>query len=268
MRQCRAYVFPPHTRSRQPAEVRTARLHVPGALATGTRIDLPAAAAAHIARVLRARSGDPLILFNGDGCEYHGKIDSVRGSRVSVTLAGQRAVDRESALRITLVQAVARGERMDFVIQKATELGVWRVVPVLSERSVVRLDAGQRMARVEHWHSVAAHACEQCGRNRLPLIDPPMDLREHLAARDHPDARFILDPEAGGTALQATLPGSVEITVGPEGGFSAGEMEAMHLAGLSSLRFGPRILRTETAALFALSWLQACFGDMSPVMRR
>lgn len=267
MRQSGPYAFLSHVRTlRQPA-VKTARLHVSGALAAGARIDLPAAAAAHIARVLRARSGDPLILFNGDGCEYHGTIESVRGNRVSVTLIARQAVNRESALQVTLVQSVARGERMDFVIQKATELGVWRIVPVLSERSVVRLDAGQRTARREHWHCVAAHACEQCGRNRLPLIDPPLDLREHLAARDHPEARFVLDPEAQGTALRTALPASVEITVGPEGGFSGGEIEAMELAGLSGLRFGPRILRTETAALFALGWLQANFGDMSPVMR-
>lgn len=244
--------------------MKPARLHVPGALAAGTRIDLPAAAAAHIARVLRARTGDALILFNGDGCEYHGTIETLAGNRVSVAIDGQRPVDRESALRVTLVQAVARGERMDWVIQKATELGAWRIVPVLSERSVVRLDAGQRRAKLEHWRAVAAHACEQSGRNRLPLIDSPTDLREHLASHDHADMRFVLDPEAAGPALQITLPASVEIAVGPEGGFSGAEIEAMHLAGLSSLRFGPRILRTETAALFALGWLQANFGDMKP----
>ncbi|MBS0613054.1 MAG: 16S rRNA (uracil(1498)-N(3))-methyltransferase [Proteobacteria bacterium] len=246
--------------------MRLTRLFVPVALAAGGSIELPADTAAHIVRVLRARSGDPLILFNGEGCEYPGTIDSVRGNRVSVALGAEHAVDRESALAVTLVQAIPRGDRMDFVVQKATELGVARIVPTLSERSVVRLDERQQDSKLAHWRAVAISACEQCGRNRLPRIEPPRDLRKHLAAPSDATARFVLEPKCANLPFPATPPIAVEVTVGPEGGFSSAELDAMGLAGLSALRLGPRILRTETAALAALTWLQTRFGDMNPAI--
>jgi 16S rRNA (uracil1498-N3)-methyltransferase len=244
--------------------MRLTRLFVPGGLQAGASIDLPADTAAHIVKVLRARSGDALILFNGEGAEYLGAIDSVRGSRVSVLLSEARIAERESPLEIILVQAIPRGDRMDFVVQKATELGVSRIVPVLSSRSVVRLNERQYESKLDHWRGVAISACEQCGRNRLPLIDPPLELLDHLGASGGPATRWVLDPDCAPAASLAPPAGAVEITVGPEGGFSPQELDAMRLAGLSGLRMGPRILRTETAALAALTWLQTRYGDMNP----
>jgi len=266
MRQCRRYE--PRSRGRAPRsrDVRLTRLFVPAPLAAGASIELPADTAAHIVRVLRARSGDALILFNGEGREYPGAIDSVRGSRVSVVLSAEHAVDRESALAVTLVQAVPRGDRMDFVVQKATELGVARIVPILSERSVVRLNERQQTSKLAHWRAVAISACEQCGRNRLPRIEAPLDLRDHLAAPSDIPTRFVLEPEGASQPLPAAPSAAVEVTVGPEGGFSAAELDAMRLVGLAPLRLGPRILRTETAALAALTWLQTRFGDMDPAI--
>jgi 16S rRNA (uracil1498-N3)-methyltransferase len=247
--------------------MRLTRLFVPGELQAGATIDLPADTAAHIVKVLRARSGDAIILFNGGGAEYLGAIDSVRGSRVSVLLQEVRGIDRESPLAVTLVQAIPRGDRMDFVVQKATELGVARIVPVLSQRSVVRLNEKQHASKLEHWRGVAVSACEQCGRNRLPVIEAPRELLDHLGAPAAAGTtRWVLDPECAPLPQLAVPQGAVELTVGPEGGFAPEELDAMRVAGLSGLRLGPRILRTETAALAALAWLQTRHGDMSPTL--
>ncbi len=256
MRQCA-----PHAADFIP--LRLTRLYVPGSLRVGEAVPLPQETGAHIAKVLRARSGDPLVVFNGEGREYHGAIDTVRGPRVSVLLTAESAVSRESPLEVVLVQAIPRGDRMDFVVQKATELGVARIVPVFAERSVVRLNERQQESRLAHWRGVAISACEQCGRNRLPAIEPPVELITHLARRPAPALRLVLDPDA--CAAPAPAVGSpVEISIGPEGGFSVQELEAMRLQGFSALRLGPRILRSETAALAALCFLQMRHGDMGP----
>ena len=244
--------------------MRLTRLFVQIPLAPDNAVELPADTAAHMVRVLRARSGDELILFNGDGSEYHGSIEAIRGSRVSVSLIRGQAVDRESPLRVTLVQAIPRGDRMDFVIQKATELGVARIVPVLSSRSVVRLNERQYESKLEHWRGVAISACEQCGRNRIPDIDPPQELLDHLGGPNDVGLRWVLDPESVQSPTIDAPPAQIEVTIGPEGGFSPQELDAMHIAGLRGIRLGPRVLRTETAALAALTYLQIRFGDMNP----
>ena len=151
------------------------RVYVEAELTAGSRVDLPPDTASHLAKVLRARVGDELILFNGDGRECNGAVEAVRGSRVAASVADSRQVDRESPLSVTLVQCVPRGDRMDFIVQKATELGVARIVPVLSQRSVVRLDKAQAESKAIHWRAVAVSACEQCGRNRLPVACVWMD---------------------------------------------------------------------------------------------
>src|ERR1700692_2460315 len=179
--------------------MRLTRVYVEADLTPGSVVELPSGTASHLAKVLRARSGDELILFNGDGREFIGAIESVRGSRVSASVGDSRHVDRESPLAITLVQCVPRGDRMDFIVQKATELGVTRIVPVLSQRSVVRLDAGQAESKVAHWRAVVVNACEQCGRNRLPIIEAPAPLIDYLgsnaAAGANPRAaKFVLGP--------------------------------------------------------------------------
>ena len=144
--------------------MRLTRVYVEMSLEPGSNLELPADTGAHVARVLRAREGDALVLFNGDGREFDGEIASVRGTRVHAAVLGARSVDRESPLAVTLVQCVPRGDRMDFIVQKATELGVTRIVPVLSRRSVVRLDEDQAESKALHWRAVAVSACEQCGR--------------------------------------------------------------------------------------------------------
>jgi 16S rRNA (uracil1498-N3)-methyltransferase len=241
--------------------LRLTRVYVDAVLTPGALIELPPVGAAHLAKVLRARSGDALVLFNGDGREFSGTIESVRGSRVSAAIGDGLAVERESPLAVTLVQCVPRGDRMDFVVQKATELGVSRIVPVLSQRSVVRLDSRQSDSKAAHWRAVAISACEQCGRNRLPLIDAPRALIAHLADAPGPGPRLLLDPDAAAGALPP-IGHSVEIAIGPEGGFSDEELEAFRVTEFAGVRLGPRILRTETAAIAAVTWLQSRFGDL------
>jgi 16S rRNA (uracil1498-N3)-methyltransferase len=250
--------------------VRLTRVYVGTALIPGSLVELPPDTGSHLARVLRARSGDELILFNGDGREFNGAIETVRGSRVSASVGESRPVDRESPLAITLVQCVPRGDRMDFIVQKATELGVARIVPVLSQRSVVRLDKAQAESKAVHWRAVAVSACEQCGRNRLPIIEAAQPLLNYLG-ESSPGAgpRLVLEPEtaphAHATALGRTAEGAIldaEIAIGPEGGFASDELEAFRVAGFSQIGLGPRILRAETAAIAAVVWLQARLGDM------
>ena len=256
--------------------MRLTRVYVETALIPGSTVELPADTASHLAKVLRARSGDELVLFNGDGREFAGAIGAVRGARVSASVGDNRPVDRESPLIITLLQCVPRGDRMDFIVQKATELGVARIVPVLSQRSIVRLDTTHAESKALHWRAVAVNACEQCGRNRLPTIDaarPLLSCLGGLAPSSGP--RLVLEPQvesrsAAQAHAAAPNPGDAagvdimhaEIAIGPEGGFAPDELEAFRVAGFSQLGLGPRILRTETAAIAAVVWLQARFGDM------
>ena len=254
--------------------MRLTRVFVDRELNPGNSVELARDTAAHLAKVLRARSGDEIILFNGDGREFAASIESVRGSRVSASIGAARSVDRESPLKVTLLQCVPRGDRMDFVVQKATELGVERIVPILSQRSVVRLDAAQAASKQAHWRAVAVSACEQCGRNRLPAVEAPQPLLNYLGAMAPQGAagamRLILEPEGAqessarfiDVAAGSPIAGA-EIALGPEGGFSSEELDAFHLSAFARLGLGPRILRTETAAIAAIVMLQTKFGDMS-----
>ena len=259
--------------------MRLTRIFVESELEAGNIVELPRETGAHLAKVLRARSGDEVVLFNGDGREFSGCVETVRGSRVSASIGAARPMDRESPFPLTLVQCVPRGDRMDFIVQKATELGVVRIVPVLSQRSVVRLDAGQAAAKQAHWRAVAVSACEQCGRNRLPCVDAPQPLLNYLGGLAPPataggDLRLALELErARGTPRGAVAidvesvesPSRAEIAIGPEGGFAPEELEAFDLSMFSRVVLGPRVLRTETAAIAAIVVLQARFGDMSAV---
>jgi 16S rRNA (uracil1498-N3)-methyltransferase len=257
--------------------MRLTRVFIDGALTPGAIVELARDTASHLAKVLRARSGDAIILFNGDGREFTGAIEAVRGSRVSASIGAARSIDRESPLALTLLQCVPRGDRMDFIVQKATELGVGRIVPVLSQRSVVRLDQPQAASKQAHWRAVAVSACEQCGRNRLPTVDVPQPLLNYLGAMNPKETpgllRLVLEPERAardprGTRVDIHAAGPVsgaDIAIGPEGGFAPEELEAFELSAFSRLRLGPRVLRTETAAIAAIVVLQARFGDMSAV---
>jgi 16S rRNA (uracil1498-N3)-methyltransferase len=254
--------------------VRLTRVFIQGELQSGSVVELPRETAAHLAKVLRARSGDEVVLFNGDGREFTGAVEKVQGSRVSASIGAARMIDRESPFQLTLVQCVPRGDRMDFIVQKATELGVVRIIPVLSQRSVVRLDEGQAASKQLHWRAVAVSACEQCGRNRLPIVAVPQPLLNHLGALAQADEslRLVLEPERarrterGAQSIDIASPQSVslaEIAIGPEGGFAPEELEAFDLSSFSRVSLGPRVLRTETAAIAAIVVLQARFGDMS-----
>jgi 16S rRNA (uracil1498-N3)-methyltransferase len=249
--------------------VRLTRVYVGDVpLTPGSVIELPADTASHLAQVLRARSGEELILFNGDGREFTGVIEAVRSSRVSVAVGDARSVDRESPFAITLVQCVPRGDRMDFIVQKATELGVARIVPVLSQRSVVRLDKRHAQSKAMHWRAVAVSACEQCGRNRVPAIEAAQPLLSYLGESvPGTGPKLVFEPDSARQARPADLGGAArggaaEIAIGPEGGFAADELEAFRVAGYSQVGLGPRILRAETAAIAAVVWLQAHCGDM------
>lgn len=257
--------------------MRLTRVFVEADLKSGSVVELPRETGAHLAKVLRARNGDAIVLFNGDGREFTGVIEKVQGPRVSASIGAARSVDRESPFPLTLVQCVPRGDRMDFIVQKATELGVVRIVPVLSQRSVVRLDESQSASKQAHWRAVAMSACEQCGRNRLPSVSAPVSLLSYLGAlapATGESLRLVLEPERarraerGAAVHEFAVPSSVssaEIAIGPEGGFALEELEAFDLSMYSRVGLGPRILRTETAAIAAIVVLQARFGDMSAV---
>jgi 16S rRNA (uracil1498-N3)-methyltransferase len=275
MRQSSAYACHIHPLANS---VRLTRVFVAGELQSGSVVELPRETGAHLAKVLRARSGDEVVLFNGDGREFTGAIEKVQGSRVSASIGVARGIDRESPFQLTLVQCVPRGDRMDFIVQKATELGVVRIVPVLSQRSVVRLDEAQAASKQAHWRAVAVSACEQCGRNRLPSVDTPLPLLSYLGSLAPTTAgevlRLVLEPERaqhierGARTIDIAAPRSAsraEIAIGPEGGFAPEELEAFDLSSFSRLGLGPRVLRTETAAIAAIVVLQARFGDMSAV---
>lgn len=244
--------------------MRTIRIHVEQPLAIGSELDLPAQAAEHVARVLRMAPGAPLTVFNGDGHDYEAVILAVGKREVSLRVEQCHGIDNESPLRLTLAQGVARGEKMDLVVQKATELGVTRIVPLLTERSEVKLDGARAERRLVHWRAVVASACEQSGRARLPEVMPAIPLHSWLRGlRDDGALRLALLPE--GTqqvrALNFEHAGGL-LVVGPEGGLGERDVAALIDAGFTGLRLGPRILRTETAGLAALAALQAWHGDI------
>ena len=246
------------------ARGRVDRAYLDMPLAPGMRITLPDAPAQHLLRVLRLREGDPCVLFNGDGHDYEARITAAGKRGGEVEILGANPVDNESPLRITLVQGIARGEKMDLILQKSTELGVIAFIPVSSQRSEVKLDAARAEKRLAHWRTVVASACEQSGRARVPGVAPPVALEAAVASLASGGPRLLLDPFADATvATLAPPPGAaVTIAVGPEGGWSPRDRDTLHAAGFAGIRLGPRVLRTETAGLAAVAALQARFGDL------
>lgn len=244
--------------------MRIPRIHLADALAPGDVVQLPEQAGEHVARVLRMESGHPVILFNGDGCEYDARLAAIAKRAVTAQVIERRVVSRESPLALTLAQGVARGEKMDWILQKATELGVRHIAPVVTERTEVRLDEDRAERRVAHWREVIASACEQCGRTELPTIDAPRKLATWAASLpDDGTARYALLPD-GDTSLRdigASVTAAI-LVVGPEGGFSDHDEAVLRAAGFKGLRLGPRVLRTETAGLAAIAALQAVVGDL------
>ncbi len=244
--------------------MRVIRAFVDLPLAAGQCIELPDDAAAHLVRVLRLREGDACVLFNGDGHDHDARLTSAGKRGASAEIVATRAVDVESPLRIVLLQGIARGEKMDWILQKATELGVAGFVPVSSDRSEVKLDAERAGKRHAHWRSVVVSACEQSWRARVPEIVAPQPLAAALAALPAGGARWLLDPEAtSGIASMPAPSASLVLAIGPEGGWSPNDRAALTAAGFGGLRLGPRILRTETAGIAAVAALQARFGDLA-----
>lgn len=243
--------------------MRTIRIHVDLPLAIDAELTLPAQAGEHVARVLRLTAGDSLSLFNGDGSDYAATIQVVGKREVVVCVDARQILANESPLPLTLAQGVARGEKMELIVQKATELGVVRIVPLLTERSEVKLDAARAEKRLAHWRAVAASACEQSGRARLPEITSTLSLPTWLGNLAEDGAlRLALLPGATRSSreLRFAAAGGV-LVVGPEGGLGERDISALTAAGFDALRLGPRILRTETAGLAALAALQALHGD-------
>ena len=237
------------------------RFYCREALSPGAHIDLPEPVARHAVRVLRLPPGAEIVLFDGRGGEYDARIERIERDRVVVALGAWRDVERESPLAVTLIQAVQAGEKMDFTVQKAVELGVAQIVPVDSRRSVTRL-AGERAARrVAHWQGVAAAACEQCGRNQVPLVASLEKLENWLARPATGILRLILAPDAEPSLVDLPPATALQLLIGAEGGLDPQEIIAAQQAGFTAVRMGPRVLRTETAGLAALAALQALWGD-------
>jgi len=243
--------------------MRLTRVYVDAVLEPGARLTLTGGAAGHLTRVLRLRPKAPLTLFNGRGGEYTASIERVRASEVTVAIGEHAPIERESPFPLTLAQGVSRGERMDLVVQKATELGVARLVPLLTERSIVRLDEEQSDRKSSHWRAIAIAACEQCGRNRLPEVALPAPLREFLRQPSQDSVRLLLSPSATRRIEDVPRPaGGATVLIGPEGGLSDDEHEDALTAGFIAVNLGPRVLRTETAAIASLTLLQREFGDL------
>jgi len=239
-----------------------ARFHYEGELAPGARVELPEEIARHL-RVLRLRPNEAFVLFNSRGGEYPARL--VREERRSLVaeLGEHVAVERESRLRVTLAQGISSGERMDLTIQKAVELGVAAIQPLLAGKSVVRLDAARAAAKVAHWRRVAIAACEQCGRNRVPEVAAPITVAAYCGSLSGTRVRILLSPEGDATLTACVAPDTTALTLaaGPEGGFDAFEDKLFRKAGFAAVRLGPRVLRTETAAPAALAALAALTGE-------
>ncbi len=220
--------------------------------------------ARYISRVLRLKTADSVVVFDGKGGEFAAVIKEFSANRVLLQVGQRHANDFESPLAIQLVQGLSRGGRMDVVIQKSTELGVRRITPVITEYSVVKLNAEKALKRREHWAKISQSACEQCGRNTVPEIDIPQMLNSWLGSLPNDRATKIMLNPASGKSMP-TLPdqgGMVTLLVGPEGGLSDAERTRCEDSGFKAVSLGPRILRTETAALAGIAVLQAIWGDL------
>lgn len=237
------------------------RFYHSGELIPGREIILEAAAAHHATRVLRLKPGDAMVLFNGQGGEYPARINGIVKTHVTVLTGEWQNIERESPLQILLAQAISSADKMDLTVQKAVELGVGAIYPIATQRSVTRLSGERALKRVEHWRKVAIHACEQCGRNRIPQIGEMMSLEDFLGKAKTDALRLMLSPD-GGTPFKRLKPQqTVVLLVGAEGGFTAEEEQRSRASGFEPVALGRRILRTETAGIAALAAMQSLWGD-------
>jgi len=236
------------------------RIHCDLRLGPGAQFALDADAAQHVAKSLRLKAGDALVVFDGRGGEYDAAIQRIDRDRVDVKVGAFRDAGRESALQVGLVQGLPEADKMDWIIQKATELGVGWIQPVTCERSVVRLSGDRAARREAHWRRVAIAAAEQCGRTRIPDVRPTLGFLSWLAAPAE-TPRWMLVPGTEPLAARPGAPSPLELVVGPEGGFSERERQLLEQQGCAGVSLGPRVLRTETAPLAALAAIHALWGD-------
>jgi 16S rRNA (uracil1498-N3)-methyltransferase len=247
------------------AGVKTPRFFVPEALAGRRTLALPSAVNHHAVRVLRLRPGEEVVLFDGSGSEFEARIapGSAKDSPWEATILSSRAQDREARLHVTLVQTLSATEKIDWLLEKAVELGLARLILVPALRSVVHLDGARGAQRLARWQEMAVSACAQCGRNRVPQIELAGTFEAGLRAAAAAPARYILDPQ-GAPGFGAMAPGPVSIAVGPEGGFAPQERALAVELGYAPVRIGPRVMRTETAGLVGLCILLAKSGEYDP----
>jgi len=236
------------------------RFFAPVQLSLGAEIDLPERVARHCA-VLRLRRGDAVVVFNGEGGEFSAELTRVSRRDARAHVISRQTSERESPLVIALAQCVSSGDRMDATLQKSTELGVSRIVPIASERSVMRLSSDRADRRVAHWRNVVIAACEQCGRNHVPEVAAIIDFDGFLGQAAADGLRLLLAPDADRDLKRLEPPGKVTLLVGPEGGLAPEERQRAERRGFVAVRFGPRVLRTETAPLAAIAAMQALWGD-------
>jgi 16S rRNA (uracil1498-N3)-methyltransferase len=238
------------------------RLYCDTSLSPGAEIVLPEAAARHAVTVLRLQTGDTLRLFNGTGGEYAASLVAANKREARARLTEFHAAECESPLQITLALGISAGERMDYSLQKATELGVTAIQPLATERSVVRLAGERADKRLQHWQHVVIAACEQCGRNRVPAVAPVQKLFSYLATVDRNKRLLMLSPDGPTPLKQVPFASDAVLLIGAEGGLAPAECEAAEASGFQPVSLGPRILRTETAPVAALAVLQALWGDI------
>ncbi|MBA3535608.1 MAG: 16S rRNA (uracil(1498)-N(3))-methyltransferase [Tatlockia sp.] len=242
--------------------MREIRIYQVGSFRLDQTLELSPEAGQHVGVVLRMQPGDTITLFCGDNRELDALVIAVQKKKVSVKIVAERVVNRESPRKIHLAQAISKGERMEFVMQKAVELGVASISPIITSRSVVKSDPARMEKKLAQWQAIAIAACEQSGRNQIPLVNKVLSLEDYLQENDLP-LKFVLDPRESKTWRDYSFAQSeLALLIGPEGGFSEQELKQIFSAGFNPLLMGPRVLRTETAALAALSVLQAVCGDL------
>lgn len=241
--------------------MRIPRFYEPQALAEGDELRLSDSVVQHVCRALRMRPGDSLLLFNGDGFEYTAELTEVAKRNASARITGVSQPQRVSPLKVIIGQAVSRGERMDYAVQKATELGMQQLVPLFTDRCEVRLNSERQDKRRQHWQQVAISACEQSLRCDLPEITDPQSLSDWLDTVEA-DLKLVLHHHTEQPLGDFATPASVALLIGPEGGLSEAEVELALAKGFKPVAFGPRVFRTETAPIAALSVLQYLWGDL------
>lgn len=243
--------------------MRTVRIYQPGSYNLHDQVTLSDDASHHVARVLRMRPGGALVLFRGDNREFSGIISAIRKHHVTVRIEDVKTVDRESPRKIHLAQGIAKKEHMYFIIQKAVELGVTSITPLITQHGAVKKTPKQLTKKHTHWEAIAVSACEQSGRNVVPCINQPLTFSQYI---EHCNASYklLLDPTAQTRWQNFSKPsdGEIALLIGPEGGLSIQEIAAAKAVSFQGLSLGPRVLRTETATLAALSVLQALEGDL------